>query len=454
MSGAKAPEEAHQDSSGPLTVTLGPVAHGGHFVARHEGRVIFVRHGLPSETVRIRLTDAEPEARFWRADVVDVVDPSPARVAHPWQPADALAAASAGRQPVGGAEFGHIELGAQRRLKADVLAEQMRRLGGVEQYTEVEAADPDSSGGMHWRTRVAFAVEPGTGRLGMHPARSNDIVPIHSMPLSLAAIEELALWSVDFSGIERVEVAAPGNGSQPLILLVPGQGTGRKKIDDVVRRLPDSASIALWEPDGGPGDGSGRLTRLHGRSWVSESAGGYHYRVTGDGFWQVHRRAPEILMNAVMAGLQPQSGAKIADLYAGAGLFTAPLASAVGQSGFVLSVEAAAGTSRDARRNLHGFGNVDIVQGRVEKVLQARGAGWDSVVLDPPRTGAGKQVVNALVRARPAAVGYVSCDPASFARDLGYFRKAGWSLRQLRAFDLYPHTHHLETFAVLTPHQR
>ncbi|WP_026819594.1 class I SAM-dependent RNA methyltransferase [Arthrobacter castelli] len=437
-----------------LTVTLGPVAHGGHFVARHEGRVIFVRHGLPSETVRIRLTDAADEARFWRADVVDVVDASPARVAHPWKPADALAAASAGRQPVGGAEFGHIEIAAQRRLKADVLTEQLRRLGGVERHTEVEAPDPDSGGGMHWRTRVAFAVEPDTGRLGMRPHRSNDIVPIRSMPLALAAIEELTLWAVDFSGIERVEVAAPGNGSRPLILLIPRPGTGRKKIDDVVSRLPEAASVALWEPDGGAGDGSGKLTRLRGRSWVAESAGGHHYRVTGDGFWQVHRRAPDVLMGAVLAGLDPQPGAQIADLYAGAGLFTAPLATAVGDSGSVLSVEAAAGTSRDARRNLHGFGHVDIVQGRVERVLQSRGAGWDAVVLDPPRTGAGKQVVRSLVRARPEAIGYVSCDPASFARDLGYFRRAGWNLAQLRAFDLYPNTHHLETFAVLTPDRR
>ncbi|HET7415230.1 MAG TPA: TRAM domain-containing protein [Arthrobacter sp.] len=434
-----------------LTVTLGPVAHGGHFVARHEGRVIFVRHGLPSETVQIRLTDAPPDAKFWRADVVDVVDPSPARVPHHWKPADALAAAVEGRQPVGGAEFGHIDLAVQRRLKANVLAEQLQRLGGLEQHTEVEAADPETGGGMHWRTRVAFAVDPASGRLGMHPHRSSEIVPVSSMPLALSAIEELSLWRVDFSGMERVEVAAPGNGSRPLILLVPRPPLDRRAVDDVVRRLPADASVALWEPDGGSGDGSGQLTRLRGRTWVSESAGGHQYRVTGDGFWQVHHRAPDVLMEAVLGGLDPQPGARIADLYAGAGLFTVPLADAVGETGSVLSVEAAPGTSRDARRNLHGFGNVDIVQGRVERVLRSRTAGWDCVLLDPPRTGAGKQVIRELVRARPAAVGYVSCDPASFARDVGYFRRAGWRLQNLRAFDLYPHTHHLETFAVITP---
>ncbi|GAB3249997.1 class I SAM-dependent RNA methyltransferase [Arthrobacter pigmenti] len=440
-----------QTGSDLLTVTLGPVAHGGHFVARHEGRVIFVRHGLPSETVRIRLTEAAPDAKFWRADVVDVVDPSPARAPHPWKPADALAAATEGRQPVGGAEFGHIDPTAQRRLKADVLVEQLQRLGGLERYTEVEPADSGSSGGMHWRTRVAFAVEPGTGRLGMHPHRSNDIITIRSMPLALAAIEELTLWNVDFTGIERVEVAAPGNGSRPLILLVPQPPTDRGAVDDVVRRLPAEASVALWKPDGGSGDGSGQLTRLRGRTWVSESAGGYQYRVTGDGFWQVHRQAPDILMDAVLAGLDPHPGDRIADLYAGAGLFTVALADAVGGTGSVLSVEAAPGTSRDARRNLHGFGNVNIVQGRVERVLRTKPGGWGTVLLDPPRTGAGKQVIRELLRARPAAVGYVSCDPASFARDVGYFRRAGWQLAHLRAFDLYPHTHHLETFAVITP---
>ena len=144
----------------------------------------------------------------------------------------------------------------------------------------------------------------------------------------------------------------------------------------------------------------------------------------------------------------------MADLYAGAGLFTAPLADAVGPSGRVLSVEGSPGTSREARKNLHASAQVEIQRGRVERVLAAHRGGFDAVVLDPPRAGAGKTVVRQLIDTRPRAIAYVSCDPASFARDLGYFRRAGWKLSGLRAFDLYPHTHHLETVALLTPGSR
>ncbi len=435
-----------------LTVTLGPVAHGGHFVARHEGRVIFVRHGLPAETVRVRLTDADPEAKFWRADVVEVLDAATERVRHPWAPADALAAAAEGRFPVGGAEFGHISLPYQRRLKGEVLAEQLHRLAAPDRPTDLESVEAAGTGeGLGWRTRVAFAVDPASGRLGMHAHRSTGIVPVQEMPLALAEINDLRLWDVDYSGIERVEVAAPANGSRPLILLIPRLPAIPGSGDAALKQLPASVSVALWEPDGGAGDGSGELTRLRGRAWVSESAAGFDYRVTGDGFWQVHRRAPEVLIDTVLSGLQPGSGEKIADLYAGAGLFTAPLAAAVGEGGRVLSVEGAAGTIRDARRNLHAYHHVDIFQGRVERILRSQRSRWNGIVLDPPRTGAGKVVVQELIRSEPRAVGYVSCDPASFARDLGYFRKAGWRLQNLRAFDLYPNTHHMETMAVLVP---
>jgi len=200
---------------------------------------------------------------------------------------------------------------------------------------------------------------------------------------------------------------------------------------------------------------SGEVTRLRGRSWVQESAAGHDYRVTGAGFWQIHRDAPGTLVGAVTDFLHGggflHRGAVVADLYAGAGLFTAVLADAVGETGSVLSVEGAPGSSRDARKNLHAAPQVEIVQGRVERVLRQKPRNFDALVLDPPRAGAGKAVVRQLADAHPRAIAYVSCDPASFARDVSYFRDAGWELAHLRAFDIYPHTHHLETVALLTP---
>ncbi|MHC6592686.1 class I SAM-dependent RNA methyltransferase [Arthrobacter sp. C152] len=440
-------------------VDVGPVAHGGHCVARHEGRVIFVRHAIPGEKVRVRLTDAGEDAKFWRADTIEVLDASPDRVEHFWRPADSLRAWSHGHPPVGGAEFGHMALARQRSLKAGVLAEQLERLAGVGLTTEVEGVGKDAGtagvadasdggGGLGWRTRASFSVTPG-GKLGMHAHRSGYIVPVREMPLATEAINALRLWDLDLQGVERVEVAAPANGSRPLVLLAPAPGTRDKRLKAIAADLPADVSVAGFDPL------TGSVTQLKGRTWVQESVAGHDYRVTGEGFWQIHRDAPETLVGSVTEFLQGggflHPGAVVADLYAGAGLFTAVLADAVGETGSVLSVEGARGTSRDARKNLHSAPQVEVVQGRVERVLRQKPRNFDALILDPPRAGAGKAVVGQLVAAQPRAIAYVSCDPASFARDLGYFQHSGWTLAGLRAFDLYPHTHHLETVALLVP---
>ncbi|MEO3932910.1 TRAM domain-containing protein [Micrococcaceae bacterium Sec7.4] len=434
-----------------LIVDVGPVAHGGHCVARHEGRVVFVRHGIPGEKVRVRLTESGPDAKFWRGDVVEVLAASPDRVEHFWDLADSARSWSHRHPPVGGAELGHISLKRQRRLKAEVLAEQLRRLAGVEGPITVEAVgEPGTppAAGLGWRTRAGFAVTPA-GKLGMHAHRSDIVLPVREMPLAVDAINALRLWDIDLQGIERVEVAAPANGSRPLVLLVPAAGTRAKRLSAVLAQLPEDISVASFDPV------KGEVLRLRGRTYVQETASGHDYRVTGDGFWQIHRDAPDTLVGAVTGFLHDggflEPGAVVADLYAGAGLFTAPLADAVGATGSVLSVEGSPGTSRDARKNLHDAPQVEIVQGRVERVLREKSRSFDAILLDPPRAGAGKAVVNQLVGAGPRAVAYVSCDPASFARDVGYFQQSGWELAGLRAFDLYPHTHHMETVALLTP---
>jgi tRNA/tmRNA/rRNA uracil-C5-methylase (TrmA/RlmC/RlmD family) len=283
----------------------------------------------------------------------------------------------------------------------------------------------------------------------MHAHRSGHIIPVSEMPLATDAINTLRLWDIDLQGVDRVEVAAPANGSRPLVLLAPAQGTKPKRLRAIAAQLPDDVSVAAFDPV------TEAVEQIRGRLWVQESAAGHDYRVTGAGFWQIHRDAPETLVGAVTEFLQGggflNPGAVVADLYAGAGLFTAVLADAVGETGSVLSVEGAPGTSRDARKNLHAAPQVEVVQGRVERVLRQKPRDFDALLLDPPRAGAGKAVVGQLVASHPRAVAYVSCDPASFARDVGYFRKAGWELKALRAFDLYPHTHHLETVALLTP---
>ncbi|WP_309079969.1 TRAM domain-containing protein [Zhihengliuella sp.] len=459
-----------------VELSVGAVAHGGHFVSRHEGRVVFVRHALPGERVRVRLTEYDDDARFWRGDAVEVLEASPDRREHVWAPADALAAHGAGRLPAGGAEFGHITLPRQRELKSDVVVEHLSRAAGVDAaavgFAGVEAAPGEDPDGLGWRTRMAFAVS-AAGRPAMHAHRSDRLVEISGMPLAAAGIQDSRLWGTDLTGFGRVEVAAPAVGGQLLVLLVPAEGTAPATAQRAARRVaqdlgPEVSVALLSQADGPAADGRGGLQRISGRTWLRETVdvdapgAPYEYRVTGEGFWQIHRCAPALLTSAVLDIVDARPGHRVADLYAGAGLFTRALAELVGPTGTVLSIEGAPGTSRDARRNLHGHAQARIVQGRVERRLRpeladvsgaragtgvrapGRGGALDAVVLDPPRAGAGKEAVRQIAAAAPGTVAYVSCDPASFARDTAYLAREGYRLEGLRAFDLYPNTHHVE----------
>jgi tRNA/tmRNA/rRNA uracil-C5-methylase (TrmA/RlmC/RlmD family) len=184
------------------------------------------------------------------------------------------------------------------------------------------------------------------------------------------------------------------------------------------------------------------------------------FRVTGTGFWQVHPGAAQTLLDAVLEATKPLPGERAFDLYCGVGLFAAALALRVGSEGSVLGVEGDDRGCADARRNLHDLPQVSLAQGRVDRVLSglARGEGGESeadtadvVVLDPPRAGAGRQVMDAVCALDPRVIAYVACDPAALARDVAIAADNGYRLAALRAFDLFPMTHHVECVATLVP---
>lgn len=406
-----------------LELEIGPVAHGGHCVARHEGRVVFVRHTLPGETVRARVT--EGGKRFWRADAVEVVEASPDRVEPAWP--------AAGPGGVGGAELSHVALPAQRRWKETVVAEQLQRLAGLARDVTVEAAPGDDErGGLGYRTRLELVTD-ASGRAGMRRFRSHDVVPLDTMPLGTTEVLALGASEGVFTRRwrpgQRLELVAPANGADAL-LLVDGTPWRRGRPD-----FRPNARRAVTET-------------------VEVGGAEHRYRVAADGFWQVHRQAPGVLAGAVLDAVGDVSGATVLDLYSGAGLFTLPLAAAVGERGRVVAVEGDEQAVRDARRNVHGLDHVDLRRGAVDQVLAGRTAGEpvpraDVVVLDPPRAGAGRTVVDAIADRVPGRIVYVACDPAALARDIGLLGERGYTLTGLRAFDLFPHTHHVEAVAVL-----
>jgi tRNA/tmRNA/rRNA uracil-C5-methylase (TrmA/RlmC/RlmD family) len=423
VSDAPAPEVGLE-----VELEVGPVAHGGHCVARLDGRVVFVRHTLPGERVRARVT--EGGTGFWRADAVEVLQASPDRVEPAWP--------AAGADGVGGGELSHVALPAQRHWKTTVLIEQLQRLARIDpewlaREVTVEAAPGDDERrGLHYRTRIELVAD-ADGHAGMRAHRGHRVVALKKMPLATA---ELSAFAV----AEDVFTRSWAPGAQ-LKLVAPSEG------DPVL--LVDGEPWRRGKPD----------TRPNARRSVTEVVTGpwgtHRYRVAADGFWQVHREAPSLLTGAVLdaagATAGELAGATVLDLYSGAGLFTLPLADAVGPQGRVIAVEGDAQASKDARRNAHAYGQVTLEVGAVDKVLAgALGDGAaDVVVLDPPRTGAGRAVVDAIAAQAPRRIVYVACDPAALARDVGYLAAHGYTLSGVRGFDLFPHTHHLEAVAVL-----
>jgi tRNA/tmRNA/rRNA uracil-C5-methylase (TrmA/RlmC/RlmD family) len=377
---------------------VGPIAHAGHCVARWDGRVVFVRHTLPGERVRVVVTEGTAESRFLRADAVEVLTAAPGRVERPCP--------FSGPGRCGGCDFQHVDPAVQRELLAAVVQEQLQRLAGIDRPVVVEAVEPTP---LDWRTRVRWAVDD-QGRPGLRRHRSHEIVPV-----------------------DRCLIAAPG---LPDVLQRTWEAD---HLDTVVSSTGDTAVLA----DGEPVDGRRRLhEEVHDRRLTVSAAG----------FWQVHPAAARTLVDAVLELGRPAPGERCADLYSGVGLFSVFLAGAVGADGSVLSVESDAPAVRDARRNAHDLPQVRIVAGRVDEVLTAaEPEPLDLVVLDPPRTGARRVVVEQVVARRPARVVYVACDPAALARDVATFAEHGYHLADLRAYDLFPMTQHVECVALLEP---
>lgn len=384
-----------------VELTVGAVAHGGHCVARigePPGRVVFVRHALPGERVVAEISEEHPG--YLRADAVSVLEASPDRVEPPCPYARPDAC--------GGCDLQHLAPPAQLEWKAAVVREQLARLAGLPDFPV--RVEPLPGGPLGWRTRVRYTVD-AAGRAGLLKHRSHEVVPVDRCRIAHTAIQELPVTGRAWPSASTVDTVAPAAGP------------------------------ALVGPDGvfgGP-----IVERAVGREWT----------LPADAFWQVHPAAADTLAGAVLDMLEPRPGESAWDLYGGAGLFAAALASKLGPAAPITLVESAQPAVAAARNNLTDLTGLRVVQSTVEVALRRRRLDGpvDLVVLDPPRTGAGAGVTRAVMAAGPRAVAYVACDPAAFARDVRTFRDGGWQLAALRAFDMFPMTHHVECVGLLVP---
>ncbi|MGW7005139.1 class I SAM-dependent RNA methyltransferase [Streptomyces sp. NPDC054933] len=420
-------------------VEVGPVAHGGHCIARHEGRVLFVRHTLPGERVIAQVTEGGEESRFLRADAVEVVRASNDRVEAPCP--------FSGPGKCGGCDWQHAAPGAQRRLKVAVITEQLARLAGLtpeeagwDGTVEPAPGDKVAKGEVPaWRTRVQYTVD-AEGRAGLRRHRSHEVEPVDHCLIAAPGVSELGIESREWPGVAAVEAIAATGSSDRQVIVTPAPGERLPIVE-----LDRPVSVMRVDEQGG-------VHKVHGRGFVRERAIGRTWRVGSGGFWQVHPQAADILVGAVLDGLKPRKGETALDLYCGVGLFAGALRERLGDRGAVLAIESNKRAVEDARHNLADLDRVRIELGKVEQVLPRTGISeTDLIVLDPPRVGAGKPTVRHLASLGARRITYVACDPAALARDLAYFAAEGYRPVSLRAFDLFPMTHHVECVAILEP---
>jgi tRNA/tmRNA/rRNA uracil-C5-methylase (TrmA/RlmC/RlmD family) len=395
-----------------LTVVTGAPANGGSCVAHHEGRVVFVRYALPGERVRVRVT--ADRGSYWHAEVLEVIEPSDDRVAS--------LCPIAGVDGAGCCDLAFVAPQAARVLKAQVVANQLQRLGGHLWSGPDAGAEPLSdSRPTGWRTRVRLDVGPDS-RPGFHRYHSDELVTdLGCAQLPGGMLDGLAegLFEADLSPSAQLHVALDDDGERHVVRTVR---EGKKTATKVVEGSYEA------------------LQRVGARSW----------RVPVTAFWQAHRAAAVTYSGLVADWAQAGAGMTVWDLYGGSGVFAAALGDAVGESGRVVSVDTSRAATRAARAALVDLPQVDVITDSVRRALMAQRVGADVAVLDPPRAGAGREVIDLLAAAEIPRIVHIGCEAASFARDIGLYRGHGYVVEKIKVFDAFPLTHHTECVALLT----
>lgn len=369
-------------------------AAGGHCVARHEGKAIFIRGVLPGEIIEVDIPDRFENSRYAHAELISIISRSADRKEPPCKYFGAC----------GGCDWQHLDVAGQIDMHHKVIHDQMRRIGKLTNLEILPIRSVDSESGWHYRTQMRFAVS-AAGKVALRKHSSNDLIEIDKCLIATEAINS----KINQKWPANVELNIADNGQQ--VVAVTNSASGE--------------FISYQNQFG---------------SW----------RAPLNGFWQSHRAAPELLITEVLANLNVVSGDKILDLYAGVGLFSIPLAQRVGEIGEVISVESDEDASRCAAENLITYGWAKSVRSDVAEFLK-RDLSSNKAVVDPPRSGLNKTVIDRLnAMASLQTICYISCDAGSLARDLAEFDRLGWHIGALQPLLLFPMTSHIETVVTLT----
>jgi 23S rRNA (uracil1939-C5)-methyltransferase len=405
-----------------IELRLTAMAHGGRALGRHEGLVVFVPYALPGEEVRVEIT--EKHARWAHGRLVEVLVPSPHRVEPPCP--------YFGPGRCGGCHLQHIDYEAQVGFKRQVVVDQLARLGRVPAADEVVAEAIGAAEPWSYRNRVQFSLTAG-GDLGFLVAESQEVLPVRECLLLDPLLDDLwASLDMLWPQLYRLSLRC-GSATGDLLAIFE-----LDHYEDFEIEVDFPVSCVLLLADG-------EAVVLMGDSFLTEHVAGRDYRVSAGSFFQVNTAGAEALVSLVHEYLDPKGGETLVDLYCGVGLFGLALAGRVGR---VIGVEVEPGAAADFRHNAGEMPNVELLEEDAESALAHLQERVDLLLLDPPRAGAGAEVIDQIARLAPTRVVYVSSEPATLARDARHLLDRGYTLRRVQPVDLFPQTYHVESVAL------
>ena len=380
-----------------ITLDVGSIANGGHFVGKHKNQIVFVRHSITGEKVNVKITAVNSKFAF--GDAIEILKKSKDRVNPPCKYAHP--------KGCGGCDFQHIDPIAQLNLKKIVIQDQFKQIAKIEINPDV--ISENSLSGLNWRTRLNLAISENK-QLGLRAHRSKKVVEIDECLIAIKEINKLEIFKKKWENDDNIRISYSSEN------------------DINISQLGKNIS------------GSNKLR---------EVVGDNKYYISPQSFWQSHKNAPHILLKQVLKLANIKEGERVCDLYGGVGLFTLPISKILRENGEVHLVEMDRGCVKDANEMFAGIKNIFIHHGKVEQKLGGIKK-IDTIILDPPRNGVSKQVINQMIEKKPKSIIYVSCNPSTLARDTKILLDNKYELNHIVGLDLFPMTHHIECIASFT----
>ena len=380
-----------------ITLNVGNIANGGHFIGRHNDQIVFVRHSLTGERANVKITAVNSKFAF--GDAIEIIKKSKDRVTAPCKYAHP--------EGCGGCDFQHIDPITQSNLKKIVIQDQFKRIAKIEINPEI--ISKDSLKGLNWRTRLNLAISENK-KLGLHAHKSNKIIEIDECLIAVEGINKSEIFNKKWENEDNIKISYSSDNDMNISQL--GKNiSGPDKLNEVV---DDNK-----------------------------------YYISPQSFWQSHKNAPRFLLEQVLKFANIKEGERVCDLYGGVGLFTLPISKILGENGEVHLIEVNRVCIDDATEMFADIKNIFIHHGTVEQKLGSIKK-INTIILDPPRNGVSKQVINQMIEKKPQTIIYVSCNPSTLARDTKILTDNNYTLTNIVGLDLFPMTHHVECVASFT----